>query len=278
MTDAQPSPRPEAAITCPPPRGQDDRKWRTGRRPERSEGPCGLAVSVHWRRKFAGVGVLWTGRGKVLRCAQDDGNATGRPLRSPHPQWEGVLKSGKGVVASRPASCPGIVSVAASAARRGALLCLARVRRQLAILVTLLPLVTASALAVDPDEMLADKALEARARAISADVRCVVCQNQSIDESNAEIARDMRRAIRERLTKGDTDTQVVEFLRARYGDYVLLKPPFDARTWLLWLGAPLALLLAGVVLWRGARLAAARRAAGAATGELTAEERARLNV
>jgi cytochrome c-type biogenesis protein CcmH len=133
----------------------------------------------------------------------------------------------------------------------------------------------APAVAVDPDEVLADKALEARARAISAEVRCVVCQNQSIDDSNAEIARDMRRAIRERLTAGDSDAQIVAFLRTRYGDYVLLKPPFDTRTWLMWLGGPLALLAAGVALWRAAR----RRPASpttAATGDLSDGERARL--
>lgn len=139
----------------------------------------------------------------------------------------------------------------------------------------MLPLIAAvPALAVDPDEVLADKALEARARAISAEVRCVVCQNQSIDDSGAEIARDMRRAIRERLTKGDSDAQVIAFLRARYGDYVLLRPPFDVRTWLMWLGGPLALLLAGLALWRGTRRAAPPRTAVSA--DLSTAERARL--
>ncbi|HJQ60104.1 MAG TPA: cytochrome c-type biogenesis protein [Vineibacter sp.] len=132
-------------------------------------------------------------------------------------------------------------------------------------------LLAAPALAVEPDEVLADKALEARARTISAEVRCVVCQNQSIDDSSAEIARDMRRAIRERLTAGDSDPQVIAFLRARYGDYVLLKPPFDLRTWLMWLGGPLALLLAGVALWRGAR-----RAQTVTPRALTDDEQVRL--
>ena len=135
----------------------------------------------------------------------------------------------------------------------------------------LLMLLAAPALAVEPDEVLADKALEARARTISAEVRCVVCQNQSIDDSSAEIARDMRRAIRERLTAGDSDPQVIAFLRARYGDYVLLKPPFDLRTWLMWLGGPLALLLAGVALWRGAR-----RAQTVTPRALTDDEQVRL--
>ena len=138
-------------------------------------------------------------------------------------------------------------------------------------------LAVAPAFAVDPDEMLADKALEARARAISAEVRCVVCQNQSIDDSNAEIARDMRRAIRERLTQGDNDAQVIAFLRARYGDYVLLKPPFDIRTWLMWLVGPLALVLASLALWRGARRTRAQGAGMLAAAELSAEERARVD-
>ena len=147
----------------------------------------------------------------------------------------------------------------------------------MALLSLTLALIAAPTLAIDPGEMLADKALEARARAISAEVRCVVCQNQSIDDSNAEIARDMRRAIRERLTRGDSDGQVIAFLRARYGDYVLLRPPFDVRTWLMWLGGPLALLLAAFALWRGARRTAVRRAATAPSAELSAEEQARVD-
>ena len=135
----------------------------------------------------------------------------------------------------------------------------------------------ASAFAVDPEEMLPDMALEARARAISAEVRCVVCQNQSIDDSNAEIARDMRRTIRERITQGDSDSQVTAFLRARYGDFVLLKPPFDFRTGLLWLGAPLALLLAAFALWRGMRRTRTRLVDGANATDLSADERARLD-
>jgi cytochrome c-type biogenesis protein CcmH len=146
----------------------------------------------------------------------------------------------------------------------------------IAALVLLLALI-APAHAVDPDEMLADRALEARARAISAEVRCVVCQNQSIDDSNAEIARDMRRAIRERLTQGDSDPEVIAFLRARYGDYVLLRPPFDLRTWLLWLGAPLVLALAAFALWRRGRQARLARANAPAVAELSAAERARLD-
>ncbi len=100
------------------------------------------------------------------------------------------------------------------------------------------------ALAVNPDEMLADPALEARARKISAELRCMVCQNQSIDDSNAELAKDLRVLVRARLMRGDTDEQVFDYLVSRYGEFVLLKPRFSAKTLILW-GAPVALLLTG---------------------------------
>ncbi|QDC03414.1 cytochrome c-type biogenesis protein CcmH [Mesorhizobium sp. 8] len=98
--------------------------------------------------------------------------------------------------------------------------------------------------AVKPDEMLADPALEARARALSEGLRCMVCQNQSIDESDADLARDLRILVRERLKAGDTDKQVIDYIVSRYGEFVLLKPRFELRTLLLW-GAPVLLLLAG---------------------------------
>ena len=120
--------------------------------------------------------------------------------------------------------------------------------------------------------MLKDPALEARARDIGRNLRCVVCQNQSIDDSSAEVARDMRRAVRERLTAGDSNEQVYTFMVARYGDYVLLKPPFKARTLVLWLGAPALLVLAAVALW----LAARRRRAPQPPQPLSDEERRRL--
>jgi cytochrome c-type biogenesis protein CcmH len=91
------------------------------------------------------------------------------------------------------------------------------------------------ALAVQPDEILKDPALEQRARALSAQMRCLVCQNQSIDDSDAPLAKDLRVVIRERLTAGDSDDQVKAFLVDRYGQYVLLKPPFGPATWALWL-------------------------------------------
>ena len=114
-----------------------------------------------------------------------------------------------------------------------------------ALCVLMLSLIAFPALAVEPSEMLPDPALEARAREIGRTLRCVVCQNQAIDDSAAEVAHDMRRAVRERLAAGDSDRQVRDFMVARYGDYVLLKPPFKAGTLLLWLGGPLVLLVAG---------------------------------
>lgn len=105
--------------------------------------------------------------------------------------------------------------------------------------------VGASALAVQPDEVLKDPQLEARARALGRDLRCLVCQNQSIDDSDADLARDLRLLLRQRLVAGDSDVQAKQYLVDRYGDYVLLNPPFKATTLVLWLG-PGALLLCGV--------------------------------
>ena len=203
-------------------------------------------------------------------------------MRAAHPflppEGKGAPKGRKGNVRPDSASPTGIDCPAASPFRRFAPPSPSGGRACFAAAALVLALGIASPLlAVDPDEMLADKALEARARAISAEVRCVVCQNQSIDDSNAEIARDMRRTIRERITQGDSDAQVTAFLRARYGDFVLLKPPFDLRTGLLWLGAPLALLLAAFALWRGMRRVKARHTEAAGTAELSADERARLD-
>jgi cytochrome c-type biogenesis protein CcmH len=117
-------------------------------------------------------------------------------------------------------------------------------RRRLLPGLLLALLLSGTALAVEPSEMLKDPALEARARAVSRDLRCLVCQNQSIDDSNADLAHDLRMIVRERLSAGDSDAQVKAYLVARYGDFVLLDPPFEARTLFLWLG-PAALLLLG---------------------------------
>ncbi len=115
--------------------------------------------------------------------------------------------------------------------------------------------VAAPALAVQPDEILPDPALEARARAISAGLRCLVCQNQSIDDSDAPLARDLRILVRDRLKAGDSDEQIIDFVVARYGEFVLLKPRFEPHTMLLWLATPVVGLAAiGVVI-----LAARRR-------------------
>jgi cytochrome c-type biogenesis protein CcmH len=113
-----------------------------------------------------------------------------------------------------------------------------------ALAVILLLLVSVPALAVQPDEMLKDPVMETRAREISKQLRCLVCQGEDIDESNAGLAGDIRRLVRERLTAGDSDTAVLAFVQERYGDYVLMKPPVKPATWLLW-GAPLLVLLAG---------------------------------
>jgi cytochrome c-type biogenesis protein CcmH len=110
----------------------------------------------------------------------------------------------------------------------------------------LLVLAVPPAAAVDPDEMLADPALEARARSISQELRCLVCQNQSIDESNAALAKDLRLIVRERLRAGDSNATVLAFVEARYGEFVLLRPKLNAHTLLLWL-APLLLLAATAV-------------------------------
>lgn len=135
----------------------------------------------------------------------------------------------------------------------------------LALLLTL----SAPALAVRPDEVLADPALESRAREISTGLRCLVCQNQSIDDSEADLARDLRLIVRERLVAGDTDDQVRAFLVARYGEYVLLNPVLAPHTLLLWIAGPLVLAGGAVVVFF-----AARRKRKVATGvsELTAEE------
>lgn len=129
------------------------------------------------------------------------------------------------------------------------------------------------ALAVEPDEILDDPGLEARARVLSKDIRCLVCQNESIDSSNAEMAKDLRVLVRERLVAGDSDQEVFDYLVARYGDYVLLEPPMRPRTYLLWFGPALLLLLGGLgvaLFFRGRRKAAAQPA------PLTAAERRRL--
>ena len=146
-------------------------------------------------------------------------------------------------------------------------------RRRLLPGMLLALLLSGTALAVEPSEMLKDPALEARARAISRELRCLVCQNQSIDDSNADLAHDLRMIVRERLSAGDSDAQVKAYLVARYGDFVLLDPPFEAKTLFLWLGPALVLLLGA-----GGIYAALRRRPAAAPSEtpLSEAERQRL--
>ena len=128
----------------------------------------------------------------------------------------------------------------------------------------------AAAGAVQPDEVMKDPALEARARSLSAELRCMVCQNQSIDDSDAPLARDIRLLIRDRIAGGDSNDTVRGFLVSRYGDFILLKPPFELDTLLLWLSAPLTLALGGLGLW------AASRRSRPATPALSAEEETQL--
>ncbi len=134
-----------------------------------------------------------------------------------------------------------------------------------------------AAYAVQPDEIMADPAKEARARDLSRELRCMVCQNQSIDDSEAPLARDLRLLVRERIAAGDSDAQVLDFLVARYGEFVLLKPRLEPHTFLLWLLPPLALAGGGVALWmHNRRRTKSATAEDQSSRQLTAEEEARL--
>jgi len=116
--------------------------------------------------------------------------------------------------------------------------------KALALGLALTLLTALSAVAVNPSEVLKDPGLEKRARALSQNIRCLVCQNQSIDESNADLARDLRVLVRERLTAGDSDTEILDYLITRYGDFVMLKPPFKGSTYILWFGPILVFVIA----------------------------------
>lgn len=142
------------------------------------------------------------------------------------------------------------------------------------ILAAMLALAATAALAVDPGERLADPALEARARALSGELRCLVCQNQSIDDSNADLAHDLRVLIRERLTAGDSDQQVLQFMVRRYGDFILLRPPVQANTYVLWFG-PFAVLALGA-LGAAIYLRRSRAAPQQAPAPLSADEQRQL--
>jgi cytochrome c-type biogenesis protein CcmH len=143
-------------------------------------------------------------------------------------------------------------------------------RRLRLVLLLLFGTLAAPSFAVQPDEVMKDPALEARARALSEGLRCLVCQNESIDDSEAPLAHDLRVLIRQRIAQGESNDAVRAFLVSRYGDFILLKPPFKPETWLLWLSPPLTLCagLAAVLL--------ARRRAPPATPALSAQEEAQL--
>jgi len=128
--------------------------------------------------------------------------------------------------------------------------------------------------AVQPDEILADPAMEARAREISKDLRCLVCRNENIDESNAELARDLRLLVRERLVEGDSNEEVVDFIVDRYGEFVLLRPTTTGANWLLWAAGPLMLLMAAAMAW--AYLRGRARADRPQESALTQDEKDRL--
>jgi cytochrome c-type biogenesis protein CcmH len=147
-------------------------------------------------------------------------------------------------------------------------------RRGLAILFALAVIASPAAHAVQPDEVMADPTKEARARNLSRELRCMVCQNQSIDDSEAPLARDLRLLVRERIASGDSDKQVIDFLVARYGEFVLLNPRFERQTLLLWLVPPLVLIGGGLALWIHARRRPQREVAEPTA--LTPEEKARL--
>ena len=149
-------------------------------------------------------------------------------------------------------------------------------RTLLGILVLIMA--ASAACAVQPDEIMSDPVKEARARDLSRELRCMVCQNQSIDDSEAPLAKDLRILVRERIAAGDSNAQVIDFIVARYGEFVLLKPRLNSHTWILWLLPPLVLAGGGIALWMQAR----RRRKSVAGEEdpallkLSAEEEARL--
>jgi cytochrome c-type biogenesis protein CcmH len=143
--------------------------------------------------------------------------------------------------------------------------------RSLALVCLCLLALGAAAGAVEPRERLADPALEARARAISKELRCLVCQNESIDDSGADLAHDLRVLLRERLQRGDSDQEVRAFLVSRFGQFVLLRPPVEPATYALWFGPPLVLLLAAIAV-----VVRARGRSGGAPMPLSDSERRRL--
>ncbi|AMN54227.1 cytochrome C biogenesis protein [Labrenzia sp. CP4] len=152
------------------------------------------------------------------------------------------------------------------------------IQRVFLALLLCVSLLAAPALAVAPDEVLDDPVLEGRARALSAGLRCMVCQNQSIDDSDAPLAKDLRVLVRERLVAGDSDEQVIDYLVSRYGEFVLLKPRFAWHTIVLWAAGPVALIAGLIAIVAALRKRARNRAAAndVSAPKLTAEEERRL--
>jgi cytochrome c-type biogenesis protein CcmH len=146
------------------------------------------------------------------------------------------------------------------------------------VLVVTLLMGSSAAFAVQPDEIMSDPVKELRARNLSRELRCMVCQNQSIDDSDAPLARDLRLLVRERIAAGDSDAKVIDFLVARYGEFVLLKPRLERHTLLLWLLPPLALLGGGLGLWIYGRRRLKNAAFDRSLLTLTTEEKARLEL
>jgi cytochrome c-type biogenesis protein CcmH len=151
-------------------------------------------------------------------------------------------------------------------------------KRSFLLALALAATLATTAYAVQPDEVMSDSVKEARARDLSRELRCMVCQNQSIDDSEAPLARDLRLLVRERIAAGDSDTQVMDFIVARYGEFVLLKPRFNSHTWLLWFLTPLALAAGGIALWmHGRRRIQEGAEQDAALSGLTPDEEARID-
>jgi cytochrome c-type biogenesis protein CcmH len=139
-------------------------------------------------------------------------------------------------------------------------------------------MVMTTAYAVQPDEIMSDAVKEARARDLSRELRCMVCQNQSIDDSEAPLARDLRLLVRERIAAGDSDAQVIDFLVSRYGEFVLLKPRLNSHTWLLWFLTPLTLAAGGIALWmQGRRRVRPNAEQDGVSLSLTPDEEAQIN-
>lgn len=150
--------------------------------------------------------------------------------------------------------------------------------KKILLALAIVAIAATTAHAVQPDEIMSDTAKEERARDLSRELRCMVCQNQSIDDSEAPLARDLRILVRERIAAGDSDAQVIDFLVARYGEFVLLKPRLNSHTWLLWFLTPLALAAGGIGLWvHGRRRTQSGAGQDATLLSLTPEEEARIN-